>query len=465
MILSRLNALFDGDSLKARALRGSALTFLNFGGAMFLRLASNLILTRILFPEAFGLMALVQVVILGLGMFSVTGVKSAIIQNKRGDDPQFLNTAWMVQIGRGFFLWLLTIALAGPAASLYEQPLLAVLLPVAGLTAVMNGFQSTNMSTANRNLTLGRMTFMELFSQLAGIIIMVALALITGSVWSLVIGSVATEAIKMVLSHIILPGIRNRPAWDKDAFWQIFHFGKYIFVGSVAGFLINTGDRAILGKFVTLTELAVYNIGYFLATVPAKMAQRFGSKVLMPVYARTNDNTDPETRKKQMIARAGLTGAMLGASLFLAVIGDWLVRFLYEPAYHLSGPILVLIALAYLPIILINPYSHRLLAMGNSRDATTFTVVQAVLQVLILFFGIRMFGLMGAIVAPALAVLLVYPLIAWMVQRKGVWEPKLDLAFLLVCLAGTALALWINDTVIAQVLAGAVDQTPAEALK
>lgn len=69
MILSRLNALFDGDSLKARAMRGSALTFLNFGGAMFLRLASNLILTRILFPEAFGLMALVQVVILGLGMF------------------------------------------------------------------------------------------------------------------------------------------------------------------------------------------------------------------------------------------------------------------------------------------------------------------------------------------------------------------------------------------------------------
>jgi len=50
----------------ARTLRSIAWLMLNYGGAQVLRLASNLILTRILFPEAFGLMALVSVVTSGL---------------------------------------------------------------------------------------------------------------------------------------------------------------------------------------------------------------------------------------------------------------------------------------------------------------------------------------------------------------------------------------------------------------
>lgn len=444
----------SGNTLKARTLRGTALTLVHFGGAQLLRLLSNLLLTRILFPEAFGLMALVQVVILGLGMLSVTGVKTAIIQNKRGDDQQFLNTAWMVQIGRGLFLWVMVILMAGPAARFYDQPMLSMLLPVAGLAAVMNGLQSTKMSTANRHLNLGKLTFIELFSQIVSIIAMIAVALWTQSVWALVVGAVLADTIKVPLSHLLLPGPRNRPAWDPDAFWQIFHFGKYIFIGSIAGFLINTGDRAVLGKFVTLTELAVYNIAYFLATVPLMMSHQLGSRVLFPLYARATEDATSDTGSETLKARLWLTGGMLAASLFLGLIGDWLVQFLYEAEYHFAGPILVLIALAYLPTIAVNAYGHRLLALGNSRDMTVFTIVQAGLHIGILLVGIQALGLIGAIIAPPLAVLLVYPLIVFYMRRANCWEPKLDGMFLACCAIGAGLVLWVNDTAITLVLRG-----------
>jgi len=454
MKLTSLASSLTGDTLTARAFRGTALTMLNFGGAQFLRLVSNLILTRLLFPEAFGLMALVQVVILGITMFSVTGVRTAVIQNRRGDDPGFLNTAWTVQAGRGVLLWILVVAMSAPAARVYDQPMLASLLPVAGLVAVLNGLQSTNFLSANRHLAMGRVTALELSAQTFGIVIMVVLAWLTGSVWALVAGTLVAEAAKTVLSHLVLPGIRNRPAWDRDAFREIFHFGKYIFIGSIAGFLVNNGDRAILGKYVTLSELAVYNIGYFLATVPAKMSQNLAAKVLLPLYSRVADDVGAGMRRKRMIARGLLTGVMLGAALVFAVAGDWLTRLLYTEAYHLAGPITVLIALAYLPAILVVSYSQRLLAAGNARDATLLTVIQAVLQTLILLAGIRMFGLIGAVIAPPLAVALVYPILAWLMRREGAWEPRLDLALLTFCLFGTALALWVNDTAVAQVLAG-----------
>lgn len=460
-----MSSLLKGDGLKARAARGSALTVIHFGTANFLRLASNLILVRLLFPEAFGLMALVQVVVTALEMFSAIGVGTSIVQNKRGDEPAFLNTGWMVQIVRGFILWGFAISLAYPAAAFYEQPLLAQMIPVAGLVSVLNGFQSTKLFTANRHLVMGRLTFIEIFSQFCGIVVMILAAWLTGSVWSLLASLLVTGLVKTTLSHAIMPGMNNRIEWDSTAFWAIFHYGKYLMVVNVANFLVKAGDRGILGKFVTLTELAVYSFGYFLATVPFMMAQAVGFKVLTPIYARLHERPEDGGTGQRAKARGLLVGCILVLSVFFSLIGVWLVQLLYEPEYYLAGPIMVLLALSYMPGIIIHSYGLRLLGEGNSRDMTIFSVLQAIAQTLILLVGVQYLGLMGAIIAAPLAVLLIYPVLAFLVHRHNGWEPKLDLMFLGIMVVGMALTLWVNDTAIAQVLAGATDTSPTEVIR
>ena len=131
--------------MKFRAARGFAITIAGFGGQNLLRLLSNLILTRLLFPEAFGLMALVQVFMTGLGMFSDLGINASIIQNKRGDEPNFVNTAWTLQVCRGILLWAMTCAIAIPASNIYGEDMLAYVLPVVGLNAFISGFNSMNI--------------------------------------------------------------------------------------------------------------------------------------------------------------------------------------------------------------------------------------------------------------------------------------------------------------------------------
>jgi hypothetical protein len=79
----------QGSSLKKKAIRGTAWTLFGYGGSQALRLVSNLILTRLLVPEVFGLMALVQTFQIGLTLFSDIGIAPSIIQNKRGEDPTF----------------------------------------------------------------------------------------------------------------------------------------------------------------------------------------------------------------------------------------------------------------------------------------------------------------------------------------------------------------------------------------
>ena len=165
-----------GNEFFARVLRGAGWTALGFGASQIIRFGSNLILTRLLFPEAFGLMALITVFMVGLAMFSDIGLSPAILQDQRGDDPNFLNTVWTIQVIRGVCLWLGTCIIALPVAAFYGEPMLAQLLPAAGLTLLVSGLNPTRLDTANRHLMLGRVVLIDLLSQVIGIVVVVLLA-------------------------------------------------------------------------------------------------------------------------------------------------------------------------------------------------------------------------------------------------------------------------------------------------
>ena len=68
-------------SLKKLAIRGTIWTIVGYGASQILRFGSNLILTRLLFPKLFGLMALLNTFIIGLHLFSDIGIGTIIIQN------------------------------------------------------------------------------------------------------------------------------------------------------------------------------------------------------------------------------------------------------------------------------------------------------------------------------------------------------------------------------------------------
>jgi O-antigen/teichoic acid export membrane protein len=248
----KLAAVFSGRGLMARVLRSASWLMIGYGGSQALRLAANLVLARLLFPEAFGLMALVTVVTVGLSLFSDVGIGPAIAQNPRGDDPDFLNTAWTIQVIRGFGLWAMTLLLAWPVAWVYDTPDLILYLPIAGVALAIAGFNPTRIETAHRHLLVGRLTALDLAAQAIGVGAMVLVAWATGSVMALVLGGVLQAGAKLLLTHYGLPGARNRFRWEKSAAQELIRFGKWIFLSTAFWFLTSQGDRAILGALCPL---------------------------------------------------------------------------------------------------------------------------------------------------------------------------------------------------------------------
>lgn len=448
----RFRNFMAGDGLRARALRGTLVTFLGFGSQQFLRLLSNLILTRLLFPEAFGLMALVTIVLTGLQMLSDTGFQTAIVQSRRGDEPSFLNTAWTMQIARGIFLGIVAGALSVPLARFYEEPQLALLLPVAGLNAVILGATSTKLWVANRHLLLGRITMIELSCQIFGIVLTIGLAWVYKSVWALLVGMLFSSVLKVIFSHAFLPGQSNKVQWNKNDFRELFHFGKYLFLSSAAGFVINNADRAILGKFLSMAGLGIYNIGYFPASVPLMLSRQLGTRILLPLYTKAPPSESSENRRKLRKARLLLAGGLIGLGLFLGLIGEIFVSLLYDGEYTLAGPVMVLLSISCLPTISIGSYDMLLLAQGSSKQFSIKLVLTAITQTALLFFSVQNWGAIGAVIAPPVATIFLYPLIAHYAHREGGWDPLLDFFFLVIIASGAAGVLWFNNGSIAAVL-------------
>ena len=109
-------------SIRTQLISSSLWTVSGYGIAQILRFGNNLVLTRILSPKLFGVMALVQAIITGLSFVTDVGIGPSVIQNKKSEDARFLGTAWTLQILRSAGIWIACCLLAWPASVIYREP-------------------------------------------------------------------------------------------------------------------------------------------------------------------------------------------------------------------------------------------------------------------------------------------------------------------------------------------------------
>ena len=433
-------ARWKGENLRARIWRSSFLTIGGFGFSQIIRLGSNLLLTRLLYPEAFGMMALITVFLMALAMFSDVGTTPAILQSKRGDDPDFLNTAWTIQVIRGFCLWIVACILAWPFSVIYHEPQLLQFLPVAALSLVVAGFDPTKMDTANRHLMLGRVTVLDMITQLSGVAFAVIMSWLTGSLWALVLSGLVGSIVQLIINTKFLPGPNNRFHWEKEAASELINFGKWIFLSTIAGFLFQQGDKLLIGKYLVLYNFGIYNIGFFLASFPLMLGAMVTSKILIPIYRSTPPGESQANFLKLRKMRTLVTGALLVMIGTFGALGTWMVGVMYDPRYAAAGPMVVLIAVMQIPHIIVLTYDQAALAVGDSKRFFVLATARAVITVLCIWIGLETAGLLGGILARGVSVIFIYPIVVWLARKSGAWDKTHDVTFFAL---GAAIALGV----------------------
>ncbi|MBU1690127.1 MAG: oligosaccharide flippase family protein [Gammaproteobacteria bacterium] len=382
-------------------------------------------------------MAIVYVLMTGLVLFSDLGISQAIIQNRRGEDPDFLNTAWTVQIVRGIFIWLLALGFASAlplavslnwvaSGTVYANPLLPWIWGVFSLTALIQGFESTKIALAQRKLQIKAITQIELFSQMAALVVMVVWASLYHSIWALVGGAFVSATVRCVMGHIWLPGEINKFRWDSDSAKEILHFGKWIFLLSIIGFLVNSGDRIVLGGFLDPVQMGLYSVAFLLSNAFAELFTSMLSRIVFPavseVVRERPENLAKVYHHLQMIADL----CLFGAAGFLFVVGEGVVQLLYDQRYHAAGPMLTVLALGLIAGRYTLVYQFCL-AMGSMRYLFAAAMVRLVALYAGIPLGFSLAGIEGAVMAIVVSQFTGWPVAVYFKAQHGLIDWKREL--------------------------------------
>uniref|UniRef100_Q07SM6 Polysaccharide biosynthesis protein n=1 Tax=Rhodopseudomonas palustris (strain BisA53) TaxID=316055 RepID=Q07SM6_RHOP5 len=323
---------------------GTSWTLLSFGFGQGLRFLTNVVLTRLLAPELFGIMLIFNALRTGVELLTDLGIGQSLVQNPHAEEVEFRKTAWTLQWIRGVLLWLLASACAIPAAIYYDIPELYAIIPVASLAIPIFGFTSSARFIAQRRLNLRALAIYEIAIGLIGAAGQVALCYFFPTVWSLVFGLLFSTFVGVAGSFFLLPDVKDGFLLSKRYLHQIAHFGKWIAVSSWMFFLAGHIDRLYLAGVIPMALLGVYGISRTISEIMTQLARKFGAMIVFPFFS-ANAHL-PREQLRSLVSKHRNGFVQISALVFgiSAATVDLAIRFIFDERYHaaaLMTPILI----------------------------------------------------------------------------------------------------------------------------
>lgn len=419
MLRRFLPKALKGTTLKSRVLKGGIVALSGFGAVQAIRLVSNLIMTRLLAPDAFGLIGITFALQTWIAMMSDIGLNASIMRSKEGDQPEFLATARTMQLLRGLLiasvliligLTLPRLAAAGviPEASVFADKRLPTFLFCVAGSVTIAGLSAMRVALHNRSLNLAPVVRLEIGAQIIAVISMVVAALNGAGVYSLAVGGVVAETAKSIGSYFFLKGPPARFGFSRRHFDEIFSYGKWIVLASTFGNLIQRGDQILFGWLFDIKVFSFYAIATIWIVAGRTLIEQIQRRIAYPALSELHRERPRDLTR--VYGRMRLVYEIACGVMFLGVIlfADLAISILYPDAYHDVAHYMRLLSV----MLLLIPYrllSSVLLTGGDSKRFTIITILPGTALFAVTPFIYQRFGTDAAIVFATLTPILALP--------------------------------------------------------
>jgi O-antigen/teichoic acid export membrane protein len=363
------------------------------------------------------LVALVSVFLNGLELLSDLGVGTDVIQHPRGDDPAFMNTAFLIQAGRGVILWAIAALLAYPFASFYHEPLVRPMILVAAVSVGFRGFASSSVWTMTRHVQIARLTRLTLSGDFVGFLVALVWATFSPTAWALVVGRVASGAVYMIGTHLV----SEHPVsldWDAHAAREIFIFGTGMFLSSATYFLSGEAERLVIGKFISLADLGCFSLALALSWGPSRALQQVITQVFFPLIARAAREDRVAATRDYRKVRVLLLAVSSALVCVFILCGPFGVHVLLGPKYAAAGWMLQLLGFRAALELFSSTTTAMLFAVGVSSYPAAGNVSKLAFLCIGLAIAFSRFGIREAIWVLTLSQLLNYLPQLWGLRRR-----------------------------------------------
>jgi lipopolysaccharide exporter len=393
-----------------------------FVGVASVKFGSSLILTRILLPDAYGIITILMSISFTLIMLSDVGTYTSIVRAPNGDSPAYLNTAWTIRFVRSTLNATIMFFASPFIVHLFGAPALAAPLRVFALWFLIDALESNSVPIAARKKNTRVVVYADFVATLISTAFTVIYCYYLRTFWGMVYGLLLNRGLFVAFSYLYYREFRPRFGFDRAAARDIFQFTRFVMPSSVLTLMLSQFDKAVFLRLFDLRLLGIYGVANNIAGQVESLISRTSEMVVYPRCAH-NYRVDPKsfaekyyTDNVRVFAVTGGMAAAVGGSAQL------IISFLYDPRYALAGVVLQTVMIRAALLCVASPAETMLIAAGQSHVTLVSNIYRAVSIVLGSIAGFYAFGFVGFLYGMALSGL---PPALYLLRRQSKLGPSM----------------------------------------
>ena len=329
-------------SLRERAAKGVVWSVIQKWGRAAISSVTLIILSRLLAPEAFGLVALASVFTAFVEAFLDQGFTAAIVQ-REDLEPEHIDTAFWITVVFGLLLTAGGIAVSGLVAGLFKEPRLSPVLSWLSISFIVSALSSVQIALLQRKLAFKSLAARSFAAKIVGGIVGVGMAFAGFGVWSLVAQNIADGLVGVI---VLWRASEWRPGFkvSKKHYRELFTFGISIVGNNSLRVLMRRSDDLLIGYFLGPTLLGYYTIGYHMLLFIIRLVTEISDAVAFPTFSRLQNK--PE-RMRHAFYNVTQYTSLLAFPVFigLTVLAPELVLAIFGAKWAPSIPVMQVLAL------------------------------------------------------------------------------------------------------------------------
>ncbi|SFL42008.1 MOP flippase family protein [Halanaerobium salsuginis] len=275
-------------SLKKKTFWGAIWNSLSSVSLTGLNFVITAILARLLTPNAFGVMGMIQTTIALINMMNQFGLAPAIIQGENLNQKRLSSLFWFNML-IGITMTAIVYFSSNLIALFFNQPDLTELLKLISIVFTIVSFSFIQQSILRKEMKFKELFNINIFSTILYGLITIILALNNFGVHALVYGFIAKNIIVTLLItiyHKWIPSIFFSFKTIKD----LLNFGVYVFGTSIINYFNRNLDYLLIGRFLGSEALGYYTLAYKLMLVPVRKIGGVINNTFLPAFSEIKDN-------------------------------------------------------------------------------------------------------------------------------------------------------------------------------
>ena len=352
---------------------------------------STIYVARLLTPEDYGVIAIALAVTHILSFLLEIGMADGIIQRDKISEDQ-LNGVFYISILLAVLLACVVYYLAHFFSMYFNQPLLSEIFEILSFTVFISGFAVMPRAMVLRDLNFKYRALVDVWANMASIIVVVTMATLGKGVWSLVYAYVALQAV-LVIGYLIklkfIPKIKIR----YEGLGDIISFGYKLMLSRLLNMIQTRSDVFIAGKYLKTEQVGYYSMALTFATIPAYKVGTMFNTLGFPVLSKVS-NDIVSTRLYYLELQKYLFMICIPIFIGLILVSDEFIVALLTEKWMPSVEILRILCIANLFVVMSMMVPTLLAALGKSGLILKANIAITILLFFAIFIGVQ-FGLLA----------------------------------------------------------------------